>query len=515
MLPSLDMLGTAAEASQVGAKAKNLGIARSLGLSVPDGFVVPAGIGSEEAQLGPAIARLEAVLGLGLGDPLRPLVLAVRASSPVSMPGQLDTILCFGATLEALPALTERLGTRQAALAAVHQVRRDAGTARGEPQPRALPSTEPQIEAAIASLPEVPATFASLSACIEAIRARAKKKGVDRAPVIVQAMVFGTAEGTSGAMVAHSRHPVTGERGPRGEWVAGQLGDQLTGGRVTPSPLSTNERTRGKEGALEVRAPAVFVALGAVLEALERAWAQPVEVELAVEKGALSLLQVRPATLGPVALVTATVALVEAGVIDRRTAFVRIDAETLRRAGKTELPDQETLAALGVVELGRGLVASPGVATGRLYIRPEDILEHAPEGPVVLVRSDANPEDAPAVRAATAVATASGGLTSHAAVMSRALGRPCAVSIASLRIDERSGVVSAHVPGSAPRSVHVGEWVTVDGSEGRLFVGQVAGRWTTRSPAAQALIDWANAELGSAETEPGVWYEQLRAGGIP
>jgi pyruvate,orthophosphate dikinase len=124
----------------------------------------------------------------------------------------------------------------------------------------------------------------------------------------------------------------------------------------------------------------------------------------------------------------------------------------------------------------------------------------------VLVRSDASPEDAPAVRAAAADATASGGLTSHAAVMSRALGRPCVVSATALRIDERAGVIHA-----GPRAVKVGEWVTVDGNGGRVLSGRASARWVTRSPAATTLLSWARERVADATDEPGEWYGQLHA----
>ncbi len=498
--PSLASLGAAADARVVGVKARGLALGMSLGMRVPDGFVIPIDAPIERASLKAAIDALQSEIGSTLGDPQRPLLLSLRSSPPVSRPGELDTVLCFGATLPVVPVLAGRLSDRSAALRAVLQVRTDAGRASGAPPSRTRATSEAELEAALASSAEVAPDLETLVALLTAIRARAGSP----IALIVQVMVFGTASGVSGGLVAHSRHPITGEPGPRGEWVPGELGDQLTSGRVTPVALSRAERPREAERSLEARAAGAFAEVGQLVAQLERAMARPIEAELALENGALHLLQVRPSVLSPQGLVTATVALTEAGVLDRREALLRIDLPTLLRAGQSSLPDEASLAAQGAIELGRGLAASPGVASGRLVLRTDDAV--GADGPVVLVRTDASPEDAPAVRAATAVATLAGGLTSHAAVMSRALHRPCAVSVDSLRIDERGGILHA-----GARQVAVGEWITVDGGSGRVIAGQIAPRWSTRSPAATALLDWARALTDDAEDDPGPWYDALRA----
>lgn len=496
-LPRLDELGPAADPASVGTKAASLGLACHLGLRVPDGFVLPTTAAADPALLAPAIAALEARTGLVLGDPARPLVLSIRATAPRSLPGQLDTVLGFGATAAAVPALTDRLGSREAALILVHHVRVAAQRldAHAPPPPR----TPGDLEAAVQAGHDVTPDVETLAALIRRFRDRATRHLPEPIGVIVQRMVFGNAGMPSGAMVAHSRHPVTGAPGPAGEWTAGQIGDQLTGGRATPAPLSIAERPRQKDLSLELRAPEAFAELGRVVAAIERHRRRPVEVELTLERGVLFVLQCRPSALGPLAAVVATVALVEAGVIDRDEAIRRIDLDTLLRAGTSELVE-----SAAIEELGRGLVASPGVAAGRVYVRPDEAIEAAQGGPVVLVRSDASPEDAPAVRAASAVATAAGGLTSHAAVMSRALGRPCVVSATALRIDERGGVIHA-----GARAVKVGEWVTVDGNGGRVLAGRATARWVTRSPAATTLLSWARERAADATEEPGDWYGRL------
>lgn len=499
--PSLSSLGADADPRRVGVKGRGLALGMSLGLRVPPAFVVPIGEDLDDAALASALDALEKDTGSALGDPRRPLFLALRSSPPVSRPGELDTVLCFGATLATVPDLTGRLGTRSAALAAVHQARLDASRVRGA-QTGTRPKTEADLEAALAASSELTADRASLAALLGTIRARA---GTPIA-LIVQVMVFGSASGVSGGLVAHSRHPITGEPGPRGEWVPGELGDQLTSGRSKPAALARSERPREADTSLEARAAGAFGEVAQVVAQLERAMATPIEAELALENGALHLLQVRPSVLAPQGQVTATVALVEHGVLDRLAAFRRIDLATLLRAGTSSLPDDEALRSAGAIELGRGLAASPGVAAGRLMLRTSDALRGSEAGPIVLVRSDASPEDAPAVRVAAGVATLAGGLTSHAAVMSRALGRPCAVSVDNLRIDERAGVLHA-----GAHQVAIGEWVTVDGGSGRLLRGQIAPRWSTRNAAATKLLTWARALADDPDDDPGPWYEALRA----
>jgi len=500
--PNLAALGADADPKKVGLKARGLGLGMSLGMRVPPGFVVPIEAPLDEASLATAMDALESEIGSVLSDARKPLFLALRSSPPISRPGELDTVLCFGATLETVPVLVGRLGSRFAALGAVRQARTDAARVRGVQPPRARPKTEAEIEAELASSSELVADRPNLASLLSSIRARAGSP----IALIVQVMVFGSASGVSGGLVAHSRHPITGEPGPRGEWVPGELGDQLTSGRTTPSALARSERPRDAESSLEACAAGAFSEVAQLVAQLERAITRPIEAELALENGALHLLQVRPSVLAPQGQVTATVALVDHGVLDRIEAFRRIDLTTLLRAGTSSLPDDTSLAEAGAVELGRGLAASPGVASGRLMLRAADALVESSSGPIVLVRSDASPEDAPAVRAAAGVATLAGGLTSHAAVMSRALGRPCAVSIDSLRIDERAGILHA-----GSRQVAVGEWVTVDGGSGRLLRGQIAPRWSTRNPSATKLLGWARALADDPEDEPGPWYEALRA----
>lgn len=499
-LPLLRELGARPDPALVGTKAAGLGVACSLGLRVPDGFVLPLGQVADPSQLAEALKALGERSGEALGDPDSPLILSIRATAPISLPGQLDTVLGFGATTAALPALQDRLGSREPALALVLQLRQAVLKLSG-----VAPRARADVAAAVTEGKDVAADVPTLIALIEQFRARAERHLPAPIGVIVQRMVFGSAKAPSGAIVGHSRHPVSGERGPRGEWTPGQLGEVLTGGRGTPAPLSAAERPRQRDASLEVIAPAVFAELRDVLTTLERHLRVPVEAELTLEAGTLHVLQVRPATLGPVAAVVAAVALCEEGVSTKREAIRQIDLDTLRRAGTSELGSPEELAAQGVVEVGRGLVASPGVASGRLYIHPDHVVAESRNGPVVLVRVDASPEDAPAVRAAVAVATSSGGLTSHAAVMSRALHRPCAVSVQGIRVEEAAGVVRAD-----GRELRVGDWVTVDGNVGRLLAGRATARWTTRTQAARTLISWAR-EWGEGSDEPGDWYESIRA----
>jgi pyruvate,orthophosphate dikinase len=310
-------------------------------------------------------------------------------------------------------------------------------------------------------------------------------------PIVVQAMRFGTSRrGISGAGTASSRHPITGEPVVFGEIAWGCQGEDLSLGRGAGVSLRRAAAGRRGDESLEARAPELLAELADAVARAEKALDAVADLEIAVEAGALFVLQLRATVLTPRAEVRTLVDRAVEGVLEREEAIRRVRLTSMARVGRVELVPESELPGGSAAVLGRGLGASPGAATGRVAIAVEDAVSRAARGErIVLVRSDASPEDAPAVRAAVAVATASGGLTSHAAVMSRALGRPCAVSVSNLRV--RQGEVS--VEGGAPRKLVAGDLVTVDGTHGLLVLGAAPTRWVADDPAPALLAGWARA----------------------
>ncbi len=510
-LPFLDTPIAAQEdhAAAIGQKGALLRRAVQLGAPVPDAFHVPLEVSRRIASGDPgALSTVSVALHALAGrtghalDGGTPLCVAVRSAPLEGRPGALPTVLCAGASRAALPGLEARLGARSACLDARARYLRglaraggavSPGSARGT-RPSTPASSESELEREITALEERLAAGAGASAETEILHAIQVVARVSDSALVVQAMVLGSARGISGAGAASSRHPITGEPVVFGEIAWGRLGEDLSLGRGAGVSLRRAAAGRRGEESLEARAPNVLAELAGWLDRIERALDRVVDVELAVEDGRLAIVQVRPTVLTPRAEVRVAVDLAREGRWSRQEAIRRVSVASMARVGRIELAAEEELQRSGCLPIGTGLGASPGAASGVVAIDVGDAIARAARGErVVLVRSDASPEDAPAVRAAVAVATSSGGLTSHAAVMSRALGRPCAVSVSNLAV--RDGEV---IVGGTGRRLVPGDLVTVDGTRGRLLSGAAPTRWVSDDDAPTELATWARSAGGRA-----------------
>lgn len=481
--PSLDL---------VGGKAWSLWRMRSLGLRVPPAFVVttracaayfarpgdalPDGLAEELAA---GIGLLEAELGRRFGGGPCPLLVSVRSGAAVSMPGMMDTILDLGCNDEVEAALAAESG--DPAFAAEVHLRFTGFYGR-----LVLGCTEdledlPDARAARAAIEAetgetVPADpWAQLHAAVRAVfdssrsrRALAYRRhyGIPEdvaTAVTVQAMVFGNLDANSGTGVLFTRSPLDGTRAPYGEYLPRGQGEDVVAGRVTPEPIST----------LAERAPDVHAELMAAAECLDRHGRDAQDIEFTVQRGRLYLLQSRPAKRTARAAIRIALALVDEGVITPAEALRKVTPEQARALLRPVLaPGAEAAAVL----LASGTAASPGVASGMAVATPEEA-QHAPG--TVLVREKTSPDDIHGILAAAAVVTEQGGATSHAAVVSRALDTPC-------------------VTGCGPGTIAVlaGQLITVDGSSGRVWAGELP---TTTVDEAEdedlgRLIAWAEQE---------------------
>lgn len=500
--PSLSELALAGDERDLGEKARWLARGLALGLPIPMGFALDAGAVKRLGE-GADADRLQAALAeLAVAEGLSPraweegqLIVSVRASSADAPAGQLPTILDVGAQGAGLVALEARLGSRERALDArlrfLRGIERAMGrTQRGGRASVARLAGSVTVERLEREVEELEALVGLSGATRDdELRAAMRALAVHETPVVVQAMRFGSSSaGASGAGTATSRHPITGERVVFGEIAWERQGEDLSLG--TSGGVSLRREAAGRRGdeSLEARLPAVYAELAELLGAIERRLEGIVEFEFAIEAGRLAILQVREATLSPRAEMRTLVDRVEEGAISRERALLELRLESVVKVGRVELADRAE-GSSGAL-LGRGLAASPGAATGVVVLEPDEACERAARGEaVVLVRSDANPEDAPAIRAAVAVVTASGGLTSHAAVMSRALGRPCVVSVSNLSIQGHELRVEGGASG--PMRVGQGEVVTVDGTLGRLFRGALPVRVHVDDDAPRILAAWA------------------------
>ena len=462
----------------VGGKAANLGVmATELGLPVPPGFVAgtaackaflsggwPDGL---EAELREHMTRVEKAVGRRFGDAADPLVVSVRSGAPISMPGMMDTILDLG-----LNDATER------GLAA----------ASGDPafaadcHSRFVTMFKHTV--GVDEVPEDP--WQQLKAAVEAVfrswnsdRACAyrQREGISDdlgTAVTVQAMVFGNLSSDSATGVLFTRNPSTGEPGIYGDIMFNAQGEDVVAGTHSTEPLSV----------LDERLPAVAAQLRSYATALELHYTDLCDIEFTIERGKLWMLQVRVGKRSPQAAVRIAVDMAEA--VD----FPLSKAEAVKRtAGYLATPPVQTVRRDdGVVALTIGLAASPGVATGEIATTPDAAEAVAAVGrPVILVRAETSPDDVRGMAKSAGVLTSRGGQASHAAVVARGWGIPAVVGATEVEVSAGGATI-------AGRTFSAGETITIDGSTGEVFAGEVCGGCEI-VPQAATLLSWAR-ELG-------------------
>jgi phosphohistidine swiveling domain-containing protein len=403
-----------------GQKAALLVRAAAQGERVPEGVILSA---SEAAALAAGDAALEARLEASLSwlSSAGAARVAVRSSPILSLPGALLTRLDVPCELQAVrTALVEVVASTRAAAAV------------------------DQLSARNLEAPEAP-----------------------WCGVIVQHYVA-AGDASSVGLVACTHQPTTGERGLFGEYLAHAGAEAVVSGRSTPRPLSAAAARRGAEDtALERTNGPLFAELAALVERLEAAFDEPLELELAHAHGVTWLLQVRPLVLSPRAQARVALAAIEADSPRYGEHLRRLIADGLPRLVESRLPPPERLGSA----LARGLAASPGVGSGVLVIDLASALERAKSEPVILARRDAVPEDVAAFRASRGVLTTSGGLTSHAAVIARGLRVPAVVGASQLRVDARQRCLLDAVDGRV--LVREGDVVTLDAHRGLLYAGAI------------------------------------------
>jgi pyruvate,orthophosphate dikinase len=452
----------------VGGKGASVARMRSLELPVPPAFVLPvdecrryhaAGRRLDDA-LWPSvlegIATLEQETGRRFGDPAAPLLVSVRSGAAVSMPGMMDTILNLGINDEVEEGLGRLCADPGFARNTHGRFLHEFGytVMRADVDRLSEAATPAEIRAAIhentgKAIPSDPRE--QLDAAIRAVfdswvsrRAVAYRRhwGIPEdggTAVVVQAMVFGNFGPDSGTGVLFTRDPGTGRREMYGEWLPGGQGDDVVGGSANPLPLA----------AMAEQLPEALEQLLEAGRLLEHENHDVQDIEFTVEAGRLYLLQSRTAKRSAQAAVLTAVELAEEGAIDKRTALHRVSPEQLAFVLAPRLSDEVRARA---TVLARGTPACPGVASGRVVL-DSDLAGHATDD-AILVRPTTSPDDVSGIIAARGVVTERGGSTSHAAVVTRALGRPSVVGVgegvtvgwegAEVTVDGSAGIVYAH-----------------------------------------------------------------------
>ncbi|HJN59777.1 MAG TPA: pyruvate, phosphate dikinase, partial [Alphaproteobacteria bacterium] len=306
--------------------------------------------------------------------------------------------------------------------------------------------------------------------------------------VNIQAMVFGNMGEDCATGVAFTRNPASGDKCIYGEYLINAQGEDVVAGIRTPQPLSAIGEGTGAP-ALEQAMPEIYAELGRVSSRLESHYRDMQDIEFTVQKGKLWMLQTRAGKRTAAAALKIAVDMVAEGVLDEATAITRIEPETLEQLLHPRLDPE---APRNVI--ARGLPASPGAAAGQLVFSSERAADLAARGEaVILARPETSPEDIHGMHAARAVVTSRGGMTSHAAVVARGMGRPCITGATELRIDTDGGTISA-----AGVTLGEGELVTVDGTRGELLAGEIPTIEPVMSGAFATFMGWADGIRGLA-----------------
>ncbi|MGB5811915.1 MAG: pyruvate, phosphate dikinase [Polyangiales bacterium] len=529
--------------SLLGTKAAGLQAMAALGIPVPPGFTITTEVGAGfrhgrgwpdglNAAVDAAMADIEARVGRGFGDPSRPLLVSVRSGAPVSMPGMMDTLLNVGLTEETLGGLAAAHGNERFALDAYRRIIHMYGTVvrgigadrfqflLGElkadlGRPRMLDAelpVESLRELANAYLAVVAkdgkpfpqdgktqlwdgiaAVFASWenARAVRYRRMQAIDHGIGTA-CTVQAMVFGNTGDQSGSGVAFTRNPSSGNRELYGEFLANAQGEDVVAGIRTPAALTARASAPGKETeSLEVSMPEAFATISEHCATLEAHFGDMQDIEFTIEDGKPYLLQTRTAKRAARAAVRIAVDLVREGVLEKPEALLRVDPRALEQLLRARLPSSDALQAQGVSPLAVGLPASPGAASGRIVFDADDAVRWAAEGQdVILVRQETSADDIHGMRASKGVVTGAGGMTSHAAVVARGLGKSCVVGCADLDIDVRARTVRLDGVDSEP--LREGDLLTLDGTTGHVYHGALDVVASSTVDEFEEFMTWAD-----------------------
>ncbi|HEY7508167.1 MAG TPA: pyruvate, phosphate dikinase [Nitrososphaera sp.] len=501
----------------LGGKGAGLAEMTKLGLPVPPGFIITTDICEKFYEAGrrlpdglmdevrKSVRKLEAITGKKFGDPKNPLLVSVRSGAAVSMPGMMDTILNLGLNDQTVEGLAQQSNDARFALDAYRRfIQMFAKTALGADDrqfEKAMAgkdlSDEKTIRKIITSFrqlcqatgkkfPDDP--YDQLKLAIDAVfrswmgkRATEFRRQYGITPemangtaVTVVAMVFGNMGRDSATGVVFTRNPETGEKKLYGDYLVNAQGEDVVSGKANPSHIDQ----------LEKEMPKVFNQLEQVCEKLENHFKECQDVEFTVEQGRLYILQTRTAKMSAVANVKTSVDMYHEQLINKVEALQRIDPEGLEQILYPRIDSHARQKPVAT-----GVAASPGAASG---IAVFDVAKAEAMGKrgekVILIREDTKPDDVPAFFQSVGILTTRGGKTSHAAVVARGMGKPCIVGCSQIEIDEEGGSFSV----SGKTVVSEGQKITVDGSTGRIYTGEVPTVAPETTSEFKEILQWSS-----------------------
>jgi len=532
--------GNAQQKLLLGGKGANIAEMTNLGIPVPPGFTITTEICTYyyehgeayppelKAEVEEALHRLEGLMGRKFGDPDDPLLVSVRSGAASSMPGMMDTVLNLGLNDKTVQGLIKMTNDERFAydcyrrfvamygdvvLGLKPELKDDVDPfdelieemreKRGVQFDNQLPASDlKELVARYKELikerkkiefPQDP--MEQLWGAISAVfgswnnpRAIAYRE-LNNIPadmgtaVNIQTMVFGNMGDDCGTGVAFTRNPATGENVFYGEYLINAQGEDVVAGIRTPQPINKIQKTDPDTTSLEETMPSIYDELNQIRLTLGRHYRDMQDIEFTIERGKLWMLQTRTGKRTGFASFKIAVDMVREGILSKEEALMRVDPDQLNQLLRPTFdPEAKREAVTKKALLAKGLNAGPGAATGRVVFNAPDAEEWAKKGDkVLLVRVETSPEDIRGMHASQGILTARGGMTSHAALVGRQMGKVCIVGCNALEIDYRNRrmKVGDHV-------VREGDWLSLDGTSGEVFAGQIP---TQPSQILRVLLD--------------------------
>ncbi len=510
----------------LGGKGANLAEMTKIGLPVPPGFTITTEACNQYYKEGKKLnaalideifehlSQLEKNLGKKFGDINQPLLVSVRSGSVISMPGMMDTILNLGLNDDSVQGLAAATGNKRFAydsyrrfiqmfgdvVLAIEKYKFDKILDKVKEENHVefdKDLSAEQLEAIIRSYKELVKKESrkdfpqdpkeQLLMAVQAVfdswnnpRAIVYRQLNDipnhlGTAVNVQSMVFGNMGETSGTGVAFTRNPATGEKKLFGEFLMNAQGEDVVAGIRTPQSIEELQKVM----------PKVYEQFLDIAQLLENHYKDMQDIEFTIENEKLYILQTRNGKRTAAAAVSCAVDMVEEGIIDKSTAIMRVEPEQLDQLLH---PNFEEEALKNAKKIAQGLPASPGAARGRIYFYAEDVVKAAQSGEkAILVRLETSPEDIEGMVAAEGILTARGGMTSHAAVVARGMGKCCVAGCSEIKVDEEKKVFKAN-----GKEYKEGDFISLDGNTGNVYEGSIPTREPELSGKFGKLMEWAD-----------------------
>lgn len=518
--------GNASQKKLLGGKGANLNEMTNLGIPVPPGYTITTDVcryywenhkkypSKLQEQIEENIGRLEKKMGKNFGDKNNPLLVSVRSGAAISMPGMMDTILNLGLNDKTVIGLAKLSGNERFAWDSYRRFIQMFGNVvmsvdtskfeeilENQKQTKGI-EDDTELDAGDlknvvwkykelyeretkTSFPQNPeeqldlagkAVFDSWNNERAIVYRRLNDiPGNLGTAVNVQAMVFGNLGETSGTGVAFTRNPSTGENKFYGEYLMNAQGEDVVSGSRTPKPVEALRRKNSE----------IYSQLEQIYKKLENHYRDMQDIEFTIEQGKLFILQTRTGKRTAAAAVKIACDMVEEKLISREEAVLRVDPNSLDQLLH---PSLNEIAKEKAKELAAGLPASPGAAVGRIVFTADEAFAQEQEGEaVILVRNETSPEDIQGMASAKGILTSRGGMTSHAAVVARGMGKCCVAGCGEAKIDENTKIVRF-----GEKELKEGDWITLDGSAGKVYLGQLQTQEPKLSGDFEKLMKWAD-----------------------